>query len=89
MIYCDIDKLEFPLYIRTWQHGDYFYPLNGIGKKKLSDFFTDNKLSSVEKTSVQLLCNAKNDIVWIIGMKSDNRFKVGKQTNKILKIKLL
>ncbi len=88
-IYCDFEKIIFPLALRTWQHGDYFYPINGIGRKKISDFYTNNKLSSFEKSHTQLLCNANNEIIWVVNMRADNRFKVSKNTNKILKIKLL
>ena len=88
-IYCDFEKINFPLSLRTWQHGDYFYPINGIGRKKISDLYTNNKLSSFEKAHTQLLCDANNEIIWVIGIRADNRFKVSKNTNKILKIKLL
>lgn len=82
--YLDIEKLSFPLEIRHWKTGDYFYPFGGKGKKKLSDFFSDLKLNSIEKQNVKLLCNANGDIVWTIGFRSDNRYKVIKSTQNIL-----
>ena len=82
----DYNKLQFPLTIRKWENGDYFYPIGLTGKKKLSKFFKDEKLSLIEKEDVWLLCS-NNDIVWVIGKRLDGRFKVTKNTSKILKIK--
>lgn len=83
----DYDKIEFPLTIRKWKKGDYFYPIGLNGKKKISKFFKDEKLSLVEKENSWLLCS-KNEIVWVIGKRLDDRFKVTKTTCAILKIKL-
>ena len=83
----DYDKLQFPLTIRKWQKGDYFYPIGLNGKKKISKFFKDEKLSLIEKENSWLLCS-NNEIVWVIGKRLDNRFKVSKTTSSILKIKL-
>jgi tRNA(Ile)-lysidine synthase len=77
--------LKFPLTVRTWQKGDYFYPFGMQGKKKLSKFFKDEKLSLLEKEKTLLLCS-KDDIVWIINKRADNRFKVKDETKNILKI---
>ena len=82
--YLDRDKLSFPLEVRHWEAGDYFYPFGGKGRKKLSDFFSDLKLNSVEKQNVRLLCNANGDIVWVMGLRSDNRYKVSTSTRNIL-----
>jgi tRNA(Ile)-lysidine synthase len=57
------------------------------GKKKLSDFFTDLKLSHIEKKKIWLLCDADDQIIWIIGKRLDNRFKISKQTTELIKIK--
>lgn len=86
-ILIDYDKLVFPLTIRKWQKGDAFYPIGLNGKKKLSKFFKDEKLSLIEKENTWLLCS-NNEIVWVIGKRLDNRFKVSKTTSAILKIKL-
>jgi len=85
-ILIDYDKIQFPLTIRKWQKGDFFYPIGLNGKKKVSKFFKDEKLSLIEKEKTWLLCS-KNDIVWIIGRRLDDRFKVTKNTSTILKIK--
>jgi len=81
----DYDKLEFPLILRKWQKGDFFFPIGLNGKKKVSKFFKDEKLSLTDKENVWLLCS-KNDIVWVVGKRLDERFKVTKSTSKILKI---
>jgi tRNA(Ile)-lysidine synthase len=82
--YFDLDKLSFPLVLRTWKHGDYFFPFGGKGRKKISDLFTDAKLNSIEKKQVKLLCNSNKDIVWVAGMRSDNRYRVTAKTENIL-----
>jgi tRNA(Ile)-lysidine synthase len=83
----DLYKLSFPLTIRKWQHGDYFYPLGMDQLKKLSDFFIDNKLPVPEKNRTWILCSGK-DIVWIMGQRIDNRFKITDKTSRILKFHL-
>ena len=85
VIFVDKDKLKFPLVVRQWQEGDYFYPFGMKGKKKLSKFFKDEKLSLIEKENVLLLCSG-DDIVWVINRRPDDRFKVTESTKKILKI---
>ncbi len=84
----DKDKLVFPLTIRKWQRGDYFYPYGMKGKKKLSDFFTDSKLSVIDKSNTWLLCSDDN-IVWVIGWRIDDRYKINKRTQNILQVKRL
>lgn len=86
-IYVDKDKLNFPLIIRKREEGDVFYPLGMTGKKKLSKYFKDEKLSLLDKENVWLLCSG-DDIVWVINKRADNRFKVTKNTKHILKIEL-
>jgi len=83
----DFDKLVFPLTIRKWQKGDYFMPLGMNNLKKLSDFFIDQKLSISEKENIWIL-ESENKIVWIIGLRPDERFKVTNDTKTILKIQL-
>ena len=88
IVYLDLQKLNFPLQLRKWREGDSFYPFGMKGKKKLSKFFKDEKLSLVAKEKTWVL-TSENHIVWIVGMRSDHRFKVESQTKKILKITVL
>ncbi len=81
-VFLDFDKLEFPLKIRRWEEGDYFYPLGLNGRKKLSDYFVDNKFSRFEKEECFLLCSGE-DIIWIIGHRMDDRFKITSNTKKV------
>lgn len=82
----DSDKIEFPLSMRTYKPGDYFYPFGMKGKKKLSDYFTDRKYNLFQKERALLLCSA-NNIIWLVGERSDNRFRVMPNTKNILQIR--
>ena len=84
-IFADEEKLHFPLQIRKWQEGDVFFPFGMKGSKKLSKFFKDEKLSLLKKATTWLLCS-DNQIVWIIGKRQDERFKITETTTRILKI---
>jgi len=86
--YLDADHLKFPLLLRQWKTGDYFYPLGMNKKKKLSKFFIDAKLSKTEKETIWLL-EMNQKILYIIGHRIDNRFKVMPTTQKLLKITYL
>ncbi|WP_303917779.1 tRNA lysidine(34) synthetase TilS [Draconibacterium sediminis] len=81
----DLDEVQFPLLMRKWQQGDYFQPLGMTGFKKVSDFFIDRKMPLHEKENTWLLCSGKK-IVWIMGQRLDNRFKVTPSTKHVLKI---
>ena len=83
----DFDKLEFPLEIKKWQKGDVFYPLGMKGKKKLSDFLIDKKLSLFQKENTWLVVSGKK-VVWVIGLRLDDRFKVTNTTSIVYKISL-
>lgn len=83
----DKDKIGENLSIRSWKKGDYFYPLGMMGSKKISDFYTDLKLSKEEKES-QLLLLSDNKIVWVINKRVDQRFAAGKETRNIVRILL-
>lgn len=87
-IYVDKDKLEFPLQLRKKREGDVFYPFGLKGKKKLSKFFKDEKIDVISKEAQWLLCSG-DKIVWVVGRRADDRFKVHPITTKVLKIKLL
>ncbi|MCW5520605.1 tRNA lysidine(34) synthetase TilS [Aureitalea sp. L0-47] len=86
-IFVDAAKLKYPLIVRKWEDGDYFFPFGMKGKKKLSKYFKDEKLSLVAKEKIWLL-ESDGQIVWIIGYRSDDRFKVDGDTDRILQITL-
>jgi len=83
----DKDLLTYPLSVRKWEKGDYFYPIGMTGKKKLSKYFKDEKYSLLDKENIWLLCSG-TDIIWIIGKRMDNRFKLSDKTKTILKATL-
>lgn len=85
--YFDADKLKFPLFIRRWEKGDKFVPFGMTGFQKLSDYFTNQKLSKPDKENIWLLCSG-NDIIWIIGHRTDNRYKISDNTRRIYEVKL-
>ena len=88
MLYVPKDKLTFPLEIRPWQYGDYFYPLGGKGRQKLSDYFIDHKIDRFTKERIRLL-SINGQIAWIIGHRSDERFKLTPQTKKYYRLRPL
>ena len=79
----DYDTIPFPLTIRHWLHGDYFYPLGMDQIKKLSDFFVDQKVPVPEKERIWILATGRK-IVWIMGHRIDNRFRITDQTKRVL-----
>ena len=85
LIYVDSAKLKFPLIIRKWKEGDIFHPFGLKGKKKLSKFFKDEKLSIMEKEDVWLLLSGE-EIVWVIGYRMEDKFRVTEETQRIFKI---
>ena len=84
--YFDYSKLSFPLTLRKWKEGDSFVPFGMKGRKKLSDYFSDHKFSRIEKLHTWLLCSGE-DIIWIVGERSDNRFRLDETSTNVLIIK--
>ncbi|TCD21092.1 tRNA lysidine(34) synthetase TilS [Pedobacter psychrodurus] len=89
--YVNADKLIFPLVLRNWQNGDKFIPLGMRNPKKVSDYFIDEKVPLHLKSTTPILVNGNGEIVWIAGMRQDNRYKLTTATKKVaifeLKIK--
>ncbi|MDT8412283.1 MAG: tRNA lysidine(34) synthetase TilS [Vicingaceae bacterium] len=82
--YLDADKIAFPLYFRKWKEGDSFTPFGMKGKKKLSDYFIDEKFSIPEKEATWLLTNKNDNIIWVVNSRTDDNFRVSEQTKTIL-----
>ena len=87
VIFVDKQKLKYPLSVRRWKQGDVFRPFGMEGTKKLSKYFKDEKLSLLEKEKVWVLCS-ENQIVWVVGYRADERFKVSVATRNIIKISI-
>jgi len=86
--FIDPDKLTYPLILRKWREGDTFRPLGMKGTKKLSDFFIDNKIEISQKEKTWLLC-CGDEIVWVVGLRLDDRFRITRPSGKTLRITLL
>ena len=89
VIYLDSAKLDFPLRVRNVLSGDYFYPFGMNGKKKVSKYLKDKKISVFDKDKVLILETSKNKIIWVVGMRLDDRFSVTDNTKEITKIELI
>ncbi len=85
----DEDLLVYPLTMRSWQEGDYFMPLGMHSRKKLSDFFINQKAPRFQKLRIPILVNGNGDIIWVAGYRLDNRYKLTSQTKKVIIFELL
>lgn len=85
--YVDADLITSPLVIRKVQPGDWFVPFGMKGRKLVSDFLTDQKLTRFQKERQRVLCH-NGDIVWLVGLRADNRFRVSAQTKRIIQLKI-
>lgn len=83
--YLDMSRLKFPLTIRKWKDGDLFVPFGMKGKKKVSDYFVDNHFSLYQKEQTWLLLSG-DEIVWLIGERSDDRYRIRKDTTSVLEL---
>ena len=81
----DADKLQFPLTIRRWQQGDWFIPFGMNGRKKVSDFLIDQKVPIPEKDRQFVLISGE-DIVWLVGRRIDDRYKLTEESVNVVKI---
>ncbi len=85
----DEDSLIYPLTIRHWQEGDYFMPLGMSSRKKLSNFFINQKVPRHQKMQIPILVNGNDDVIWVAGYRLDNRYKLTPQTKKVIIFELL
>ena len=83
----DADKLDFPLLVRRRADGDFFYPFGFGRKRKIQDFFVDQKVPRDERDRVPLIISA-NDIIWVVGYRGDDRFSVAEETKRVLKLEI-
>ncbi len=87
-LFVDYDKIAFPLMLRTWQEGDWFIPLGMKGRKKISDFLIDKKISMNLKKIIFLLTSQDN-VLWVVGHRADDRFKITNATKRVLRVEII
>ena len=81
----DADLLKYPLRLRRWRNGDWFIPFGMTGRKKVGDFLTDCKTSAIEKQR-QFVLLSGDDIVWVVGRRIDDRYRLTEKSENVLKI---
>jgi len=84
----DYNKVKHPLKLRNRRTGDRFYPLNMRGEKKVKDFFIDNKVPKSNRDLIPILVDGDGKIIWIVGMRLDERVKITSNTKKALHINI-
>jgi tRNA(Ile)-lysidine synthase len=84
----DYNKLTFPLTIRKWREGDWFMPFGMEGRKKISDFLIDQKVPLHRKNSV-LVLESNGHIIWVVGYRIDNRYRISEESEKVLLVKVM
>lgn len=85
----DAEKINFPLTIRNIENGDKFVPFGMLGKKLVSDYLTDNKKNMLEKKRQLIISDADGNIIWLIGERTDNRYRVNEDTSSVLYLSLI
>jgi len=83
--FLDADKLRYPMHLRVWKKGDSFIPFGMVGKKKISDYLIDKKTSRIEKEKTYVLVS-NDEIVWLVGQRISENYKVSSATNTVLNI---
>lgn len=83
------DLVTYPLSLKKWRHGDAMHPTGMTGSKKISQLFKDKKLSLLDKEKIWLLADAKDHIIWVIGLRQDRRFTADKTATNRLKISFI
>jgi len=85
-VYVDLDRLVYPLRVEVCSQGMEFIPFGMSGKKSLSKFFKDQKLSIIDKNRSLVLINGNNELIWVVNQRMDDRYKITESTNRMLKI---
>ena len=85
--FIDYNKVKLPLKLRNRRSGDRFYPLKMEGLKKIKDFFIDNKIPKGYRDLIPILVDSEDQIIWVMGMRLDDRVKINSDTKKVLRVK--
>ena len=87
LVHLDAALVKFPLKLRTVAEGDWFVPFGMTGRKLISDYLTDRKVNLLDKRKALVVCDATNAVLWLVGYRTDNRFRVSETTERILQIR--
>ena len=88
LVHLDADKVQFPLTLRPVREGDWFVPFGMTGHKLVSDFLTDRKVNLLDKRKALVVCDATNAVLWLVGYRTDNRFRISEETKAVLELSL-